>query len=78
MLPPCMQRAGDLGLYEEDEGEDEQEAREERLRLEQEAESSFPEPDERGYYLYDLYGKAAYVDASLMMEHGKPSQIFRL
>ena len=74
---PC---SGDLGFVE-DEGEDEEEARQERLRLEQEAassESSFPEPEERGYYLFNLYGKAAYLDASMMMEHGTSHMCFSI
>ncbi len=57
--------------YGEDEAEEE--ARQERLRMAQEAASSsstFADPDERGYYLADLFGKAAYVDAAVIMDHG--------
>ena len=67
-IPLC--HAESLG-YGEDEGEEE--ARQERLRMAQEAASSssgFPELEERGYYLSDLYGKAAYIDAAEMMERG--------
>ena len=59
--------------FVDDEGQGEEEAIQERLRMEQEAassESSFPEPEERVYYLHDLYGKAAYLDAAVIMEHG--------
>ena len=62
--------AEELG-YGEDEGEEE--ARQERLRMAQEAASSgssFPDPEERGYFLSDLFGKAAYIDVAVIMELG--------
>lgn len=52
-------------------------ARQERLMAAREAASSsaraeegfkFPQPDERGYYLSELFYKAAYIDAALSME----------
>lgn len=62
------------------EGDVDEAARQERLRSAQESASSsqgdegqsrFPEPEERGYYVSDLFGKAAYVDAAEIMEHGE-------
>jgi hypothetical protein len=59
--------------------DEEELARLERLRMSQDAASAgrtseelprFPEPEERGYYLSDLFGKAAYADASMIMEQG--------
>ncbi|GAX74661.1 hypothetical protein CEUSTIGMA_g2109.t1 [Chlamydomonas eustigma] len=68
--------AGIEGEYEED--EEEEEARLERLRMAQEAassNSSLPEAPERGYYLSDLFGKAAYLDVAELMETECPDAI---
>jgi hypothetical protein len=36
--------------------------------------STLPEAPERGYYVADLFGKAAYLDVAARMENGKCKQ----
>ena len=62
-------------------------ARQERLLMAREAASSsarasegfkFPQPDERGYYLSDLFYKAAYIDAALIFEQSECSRVMMI
>lgn len=33
--------------------------------------SQYPEPEERGYFMADLFAKAAYFDAAIAMARGE-------